>query len=252
MVYNRAMTSVKKIGSKAAALLLLVSSVSVSGLTGCLPAQTEPSPGPDKQSIGTWYGGAMGAGSGAVLGHNLIAAAGPGAWVGLGLGAVFGMMSGLGQDLLEEDMIRRRELEQALREKAWVQEVLAEHYQRRLELHPNRDIFPADLFFDADKTELTAHSQVLVSEIARLSLNRMPWSRIMISSYAMSRDPKSPFAEYLTERRAKAIALQLVRCGIDPRRVVTQAVTTSEPILVDPYDSPGRYNQAIEIVPLDY
>lgn len=221
-------------------------------LASCSAGTTEPVPGPDKQSEGTFSGGAIGAGSGAVLGHNLIAATGPGAWVGLGFGAIFGMLSGLGQDLLEEDKLQRRREEQVLRERAWVQEVLAEHYQRRLELHPNRDLFPADLFFTADGTELTRHSQILVSEIARLSLNRMPWSRIMITSYAMSRDPKSTFAGYLTERRAKAIALQLVRCGIDPRRVVTQAVTTSEPVLVDPFDSPGRYNQAIEIVPIDY
>ena len=112
------------------------------GGIACSPFTTEPVPGPDKQAVGTWTGAATGAGAGAVVGAQVTAAAGPGAWIGAGFGAVFGMFSGLGIDLLEEDQINRQIQEQEMRELSWVHEVLAEHYARRMELHPNRDIFP--------------------------------------------------------------------------------------------------------------
>ena len=78
------------------------------GSFACSPFTTDPVPGPDKQSIGTFGGAATGAGAGAVIGAQLTAATGPGAWVGAGFGALFGMFSGLGLDLLEEDQINRQ------------------------------------------------------------------------------------------------------------------------------------------------
>ncbi len=221
-------------------------------LSGCAPMPSTPKPGPDKQSIGTFYGAAIGATSGAITGAAVGSSTGPGAWVGAGFGAVAGMFKGLGIDLVEEDQIRREEEERNLREIAWVHEVLNEHYARRLELHPNRDIFPADLFFAGDGVKLNDEGQVLARELAYLTKNRMPWSRIVIASYATSADSESSYASFLTERRAQAIATQFVQSGIEARRVLTQAATLSEPVLIDPYDTPGRYRQAIEIIALDH
>lgn len=220
-------------------------------VAGCLPISDNPKPGPDKQSVGTFYGALSGAGSGAVIGAELTAASGPGAMVGAGFGAVFGMLSGLGTDLLEEDTLRREAEARRLRELSWAHEVLGEHYARRLELHPNRDIFPADVFFFGDETRLRQNSAQLVSEIARLSKRQSPWSRILITAYAMSDDPNSEYAHYLARKRANEIALQFIRAGIEPRRVVTNSMVISEPILIDPHDRPLRYAQAIEFVPLN-
>ncbi len=237
-------------------LFLLYSLFLVSLLGGCLPFAPfadEPTPGPDKQSQGTFYGAATGAGSGAVIGAQ-IGSVGltPGATVGASIGAVYGMVAGLGVDALEEDKIRRDLEEKYLRELAWTQEVLTEHYRRRLELHPNRDIFPADLFFEGDSVSLKKDAELLVSELAHLTKHRMPWSRIAIASYVTSADADSDYSKYVTSRRAREIAKHFVRSGFDPRRVVTQPVTMPEAILVDPYDSPHRYRQAIEIIPLDF
>jgi outer membrane protein OmpA-like peptidoglycan-associated protein len=119
-----------------------------------------------------------------------------------------------------------------------------------LELHPNRDIFPADWFFDGDGIKLKPEGYVLTSEIARLQKNRMPWSRLIITAYNTA-PLESKYSEFLTKRRAESIANQMVRSGIEPRRVLTKPVTLEEPVLIDPEDHPSRYRQAIEIIALD-
>lgn len=220
-------------------------------MSSCLPAASKPIPGPDKQSIGTWYGAMVGAGSGAVTGAQLGSGTGPGAWVGAGFGAVYGMFSGLGLDALEEDQLKREDEESYLREVSWVQELLSEHYARRLELHPNRDIFPADWFFEKDSVEVKGDAAALVRELSYLTRRRMPWSRVVIASYVTANEPNSSYAAYLTERRAQNLATEFIRNGMEARRVFTQPLVLPDPILVDPDDSPNRYRQAIEIVALD-
>ena len=235
------------VGVKLLATALLLGGV----LSACTPFSMGPKPGPDKQFSGTLAGAASGAGAGAVLGAQLTSPTGPAAVVGAAFGAVFGMFSGIGVDLIEEnELARLREL-QELREKTWVQEVLTEHYQRRLELHPSRDIYPADWFFSGDSVELRAEAGPLLREIGKLSEERMPWSRMLVAAYATSRDKDSQYSQYLTKKRAEAVAVALVRAGIEPRRVLTQGLTLSEPILIDPDDHRDRYRQAIEIIALD-
>lgn len=222
-----------------------------SAICGCLPIQNTPKPGPDKQSAGTFLGAATGAGAGAVAAAQVSSSAGAGVFVGMGFGAIYGMLTGLGIDALEEDQLRREDERRRIEEVAWAQEVLAEHYQRRMELHPSRDIFPADLFFMGDNTKIRPDAHLLLREIAKLTKNRMPWSRIVVASYATTKGPDETYAKYLTETRAEALAQELVRGGIEPRRVQAQGIPMSEPLLVDPDDSPGRYRQAIEIIAVD-
>lgn len=223
----------------------------VSNFSACVFFSTDPIPGPDKQSVGTWVGAATGAGAGAVTGAQLSAGTGPGAWVGAAFGAVYGMFSGLGVDLLEENQITRElELEEQQR-RAWAQEIFAEHFQRRLELHPSRDIFPADLFFEGDSSQLTPASSYLARELGTLTVARLPWSRIAIAAYTKTSDTESSYAQYLSKKRAEQIALEFVKAGVEPRRIVAQGIPVKEAILIDPDDNPSRYNQAIEIIPLD-
>lgn len=222
------------------------------GLVSCSPFTSQPVPGPDKQFVGTWWGALTGAGAGAVTGFEVSAAAGPGAWIGAGFGSIHGLLSGLGIDLLEENALDQQEEQRRLRELSWVQEVLAEHYSRRMELHPSRDIFPADWFFRSDGVLLTPEGHLLAKEVASLTQRRVPWSRIVVAAYSTSRSKDSAYASHVTRRRAEAIANEFVRAGMEPRRVHARAFTLQEPVLIDPDDYPGRYRQAIEIIPLDY
>lgn len=223
---------------------------SIAGVVGCTPFSSEPIPGPDKQASGTMIGGALGATSGAVIGKQFAEMA-EGAWIGAAFGAAHGLLSGIGIDLLEEEEIRLIEETEKLRRKAWAEYMLSQHYARRLELHPNRDIFPADWFFEGDSAKLTLPAEVLIQEIGILTGRRAPSSRIVVSAYVTSKNKDSEYAKYLTTKRAEAIANEMVRAGVEPRRLLAQGAILTEPVLVDPRDRPNRYLQAIEITAID-
>ena len=224
----------------------------VISLVSCVPFSGQPEPGPDKQASGTIYGAMVGAGSGAVTGAQFTSPAGPGIAVGAGFGAVFGMLSGIGLDILEEDQLFREYELQQIRELSWVQHRLSEHFNRRIELHPTRDIYPADWFFKSGQVKLSYEGKLLAKEIARLTRDRLPWSRIVVASYSKASDEKSSYAQYLNKQRSAALANSFIAAGLPSRRVFSRGVTLDAPILVDPADHPNRYAEAIEILPLDY
>lgn len=226
-------------------IVMVAASVFASGCTG-------PVSGPDKIFEGELQGAVAGAGAGAVTGFQVGAGTGPGALVGAGLGAVAGGIRGLAQDLGEESLLELSAETKQERERAYAQEILSEHYERRLQLHPTRDIYPADLFFCGDDVKLRPEARVLVREIARINANRLPWSRLAITVYSKAANGEpNDYAVKLTERRSEALSNELVRAGIEPRRLEPRAVLVDAPLLIDPADDPARYNQAVEIVPLD-
>lgn len=212
---------------------------------------TTPQPGPDKRAAGMVVGAAVGAGAGAVTGAEVASITGPGALVGAGLGAIAGGIRGLAQDAIEEDLIAISSKLSHETDLARVHDIILSHYERRLELHPSRDIYPADLFFDADKVELMPESVLLAKQIAKLNLYRFPWSRFVIASYVQSADVNSEYAKHLASNRAEALNNIFVESGMNPRRIVSRAIIVPAPILLDPFDRSDRYSQAIEFIPLD-
>ena len=209
----------------------------------------ELKPGPDKQAEGFWQGAILGAGSGAITGLQYSSGAGPGAFIGAGLGAAYGLIAGMGLDAIEERQIKTQEEVDYLKKVTWAQEILSEHYQRRLELHPSRDIFPSDLFFDGDSDKVKGEALVLLEVFADFLKYRKQGSRLMIASYVTSKS--SDYSRYLSGKRAKGIALALVKYGIDPRRLGTRGLVLDAPILIDPDDDPLRFTQAVEFVYID-
>ena len=210
-----------------------------------------PTPGPDKQFEGTFEGAATGAGAGAVTGFQVGAGAGPGALVGAGFGAVAGGIHGFVRDRTEENLLELSMETDKERQRAIAHEIISDQYKRRMELHPTRDIYPADIFFFGDQVRLRGCSKAIVEEIVYLNKTRMPWSRFQIAVYTKSADNKSAYAYHLSEERAKALGNMMVTAGIEPRRIETKAVIVDAPILIDPADDPGRYNQAVEFIPVD-
>lgn len=225
--------------------LLLLSLVAVT--SACTPAY----PGPDKQFGGTLEGAAVGAGTGAVTGFQVGAGTGPGAAVGAGFGAIAGGIQGAVKDTTEEQMLALAAKTREQREIAWAHEILADQYKRRLELHPTREIYPADLFFYGDEAKLRGSAKPLVRELAHLNKQRLPWSRLVVATYARAAGGKSDYARELAEHRAREIVNELVHSGLEPRRLVARGVVVDGPVLVDPDDDPLRYDQAVEIIALD-
>lgn len=217
-------------------------------LSGCA---REAVPGPDKQFGQMVQGAATGAGAGAVTGFQISAATGPGALIGAGVGAISGAIEGSSTDLTEDQQLELQQQIYKAKQVAYAQEVLKEHYRRRAELHPSREIYPADLFFYGDNVTLKPEAKWLIAELAKMNKTRLPYSRLVIAVYSKSKDPDSAYANHLTERRAREIVDAFISNGLEPRRLSTRPEVISEPILIDPLDKADRYNQAIEFIPID-
>lgn len=237
------------VGPWSGSLTVLITGLfSMSIVSGC----TAPRPGPDKQSQGALLGALSGAGTGAITGAHVASATGPGALIGAGFGVIFGGISGAVQDRFEEDLMRVSRDIGREKSRAFAHEVLAQHYERRKDLHPSRDIFPADLFFRPGEVVLRPTALPILEELAAIHRDRFGWSRFQVYSYVKSKDQSSEYGRYLSERRAEELGNHLARFGIEPRRIKVQGVLVSEPILVDPDDAdPLRYGAAIEFSPLD-
>jgi len=179
------------------------------------------------------------------------AGAGPGVAVGVGFGAIAGAIQGLMKDSEEEQEIKTTREINEMKGRVKAQEILARHYKQRMEMHPGRDIYPADIFFQGDSAKMCPTGVAIVQEIARLNEHRLPYSRLVIASYAKAIGTDSTYATHLTERRSREFVNQLVRAGVEPRRLETRAVVIDAPVLLDPLDDPTRYNQAIEIIAID-
>ncbi|MCB0310904.1 MAG: hypothetical protein KDD42_06705 [Bdellovibrionales bacterium] len=216
-----------------------------------LSACAGPQRGPDKQFGQALGSAAVGAGAGAVTGFQISSATGPGAAVGAGLGAVAGGIQGFARDQAEESLLDTAAGTQAQRRVAQAHEVLQEQYRRRLDLHPTREIYPADLFFYGDEAKLRSGARDLLREIASLNKTRLGWSRLAIVSYVRATTKNSRFAQFLAEKRSKEICDALVTSGLEPRRMRARGVVIKGPLLIDPNDNPARFNQAVEIVPMD-
>lgn len=219
---------------------------------GCSAAHNdEPIPGPDKQFSGGLQGAITGAGAGAVTGFQVTAGTGPGAIVGAGFGFIGGAIQGASEDFAEETMIKLKRRANQEERRAWAQRVMEQHFEKRLELHPTRDIFPADLFFDGDGAELNVIGDALLETVGVLNKKRAPWSRLVIATYVKSKAETNTFAEYLAKKRAIEIGDRLIKYGIEPRRIETRPMIVAGPVLIDPKDKPTRYNQAVEIIAAD-
>jgi outer membrane protein OmpA-like peptidoglycan-associated protein len=216
-----------------------------------LGCSSQPVPGPDKLGRDEGIGALEGAGAGMVVGAQVGAGTGPGAAIGAGFGAVAGAIQGLMKDSLEETEMKTEAEIKATRERIVAQDVLAQHYEMRMQMHPGRDIYPADVFFRGDSHKMCPQGIAVVKEIARMNEFRLPYSRLIVASYAKSTNPDSAYVSHLTERRAREFVNQLVRAGVEPRRLETRAVVVDAPVLIDPRDNPTRYNQAIEIIAID-
>lgn len=210
-----------------------------------------PMRGPDKQGIGVSEGSIMGATTGALYGAQVLSVTGQGALVGAGIGAAAGAIQGMAFDSSEEARLRlSKDIAKELK-RAKAQQILGKQYERRLEMHPTREIYPADIFFEGDGVDLTPVAKAIIEELARLHKDRMAWSRLEVRSYVKARDKESSYSKFLGLERAKAIANYLVNRGIEPRRISAKAVLIEDPILLDPFDNLYRYNQAVELIFLD-
>jgi outer membrane protein OmpA-like peptidoglycan-associated protein len=232
-------------------ILLLIALFASTACTKKQMCLTKKCIGKEGAITGKVSGAVLGAGSGAITGFQLGSGSGPGAAVGAGLGALAGGIRGVVHDRNVTNLEKGEEELEREKLRAQAQSAIADLMSYRLSSHPSREIYPADLFFAEDSSKLKPLGKALVSEIYLINKNRLPWSRLGVVSYVKSTNKKSSYSNHLAEKRALAIANELVRSGIEPRRVIASGVVGKDFLIKDANLSQGRYGQAIEIVPLD-
>jgi len=208
-------------------------------------------PGPDKTFSNGATGAVTGGAAGAVTGFQIGSGLGPGAVVGAGLGFAAGAVHGLVRDRQEVQLKNLQNETVEEKRKAIAQKLIMENYERRMRLHPSRDIYPADIFFVGGSATLRSCAKDLIAQIVELNKDRMTWSRFAVTSYVKSLDHTNEYAINLAKDRAISIANELIHKGFDQRRIENRAVLIEAPILIDDNDHPARYNQAIEFIPID-
>jgi outer membrane protein OmpA-like peptidoglycan-associated protein len=162
-----------------------------------------------------------------------------------------GGVRGAVQDAQEEEELRLARVVKQAERRSMAQHVIAEFYNKRLQWHPGRDLYPADVFFEEDKIVLSDNGKAVVDEFGIMNKERFPWSRFGVVVYVKSNQKDSSYAKYIADHRALGIANRLIRAGLEPRRVEAHGVAVSQEVFRDPDEIGQRYAQAVEFIPLD-
>jgi outer membrane protein OmpA-like peptidoglycan-associated protein len=207
----------KKILFIAIGLLMCVSLFSCAGMQ-------------NKQQQGTAGGAAIGAGVGAILGQ-VIGRDTKGTLIGAGIGAALGGIAGnqIGRymDLQEQDLrnaIAASESASIQRE----QDIL-------------RATFKGEAYFDYDSSQLKPGAY---AELRRISdvLAKYPQTTLEVGGHTDTRGSES-YNQALSERRARAVADELIRNGIPAQRIRIVGYGETRPI-----SSNDATNRRVEIL----
>ena len=102
------------------------------------------------------------------------------------------------------------------------------------------------VFFDWDKADLTARAREIIAEAAQ-NARRVQSTRIEVAGHA-DRSGSPQYNQRLSQRRADAVAAELVSRGIDRSEVVVTAFGESRPLVQTADGAREPQNRRVEIV----
>lgn len=221
------------------AALLMVSAQ----LIGC----GAPQPGPDKTVGGAILGAGWGAGTGAVIGHQ-ISYAGEGAAVGAGFGLVSGAITGYGYDTAERNQIENREALASLRlqNSANARQLakLQSDYDKAIATALEGGIY--QVYFDPDQTNLRLGAVANLEAVTE-SLKSSPRA-LKISISGHSDDAGKPeYNERLAEARARTVAAYMASRGISMDQIKVASYGSSRPIASNATETGRQMNRRVDI-----
>lgn len=212
-------------------------------------ASCGPTHGPDKSAAGTLAGATWGAGSGAIIGHQ-VNALGPGAAVGAGLGAAAGLMTGAGLDIQEHTLLETQVELDAL--KARVKENQQTLAQLQQKLDSRRQSLATTLtservFFDTDITSLRAGAAAQLQRFAEYIKQNPYLGHIEVHGYTdIGRDAESE--NKTSEERARAVAACLISNGISADQISVVPHGSKEPLASNSSEAGRQLNRRVDII----
>lgn len=212
------------------------------GLSGCANQY-------NRATTGALTGSALGAGLGAIIGSTT-GHAGPGIAIGAAAGALGGALLGNSFDSNDRESARVRDrLDRQQREIDDNERLLRELRERGADARMTKRgvvVNLPDVLFGFDRAELTPDSHSIVREISSV-LKKHPNTEISVEGHtdAVGSDA---YNDRLSERRARAVASELDRSGVDGRRIRTRGFGESRPIASNNTAVGRERNRRVEVV----
>lgn len=196
------------------------------GLIGCAAYDHQ-----NRTTKGAVVGTATGAAAGSAIGA--IVGGGEGAWKGAAIGAVVGGLSGgaIGGYLD--------------RQAAEMESILAEQDRLRREQENLYVTMASDVLFDSGQAYLQPGARDKLRELAGV-LNRYPRTNLSIVGHTDSRGTEQSNYD-LSQRRAQAVAAELIADGVSPSRISTRGEGESRPVATNETPAGRALNRRVEI-----
>ena len=102
-----------------------------------------------------------------------------------------------------------------------------------------------DVLFDFDRADLKSNSRDSITTLANY-LIKNPDRKVIVEGYTDSKGSAS-YNQNLSERRANAVKMALVRAGVDPSRIVTQGYGKEYPVADNNSNSGRAQNRRVEV-----
>ncbi|HXG53336.1 MAG TPA: OmpA family protein [candidate division Zixibacteria bacterium] len=228
---------------RTAGTALLAAALVVSGCAGGGLTTREKAAG-----IGALGGAAAGGIIGAAVGR-------PGA------GAAIGGALGLGTGALIGDQLQGQEMKQAEQQKAIEQQraeiarnqaLIEELKKRNIEARETSRGVMVNLpsvNFRFDSAELTPEGRERVSQIAGIVKRDAPDRRLSVEGHASRESAaQEAYNQRLSERRAQTVADALEQYGVDGRRLSVRGLGTRSPIASNDTEEGRRQNRRVEVI----
>jgi outer membrane protein OmpA-like peptidoglycan-associated protein len=233
--------SIRRNAGRAGALF--ISLVLINGCSGGSLTTREKGAG-----IGALGGAAAGGIIGAAVGRPGVGAAVGGA-LGLGTGALIGdQLQGQENKQAEQQKAIDQQRVEMEKNRALIEELKKRNIEAR-ETSRGVMVNLPSVNFEFDSADLTRDGRGRVDQIASIIKREAPNRRITVEGHA-SRESAAAEAhnQRLSERRASVVASELERSGIDSRNVSSRGLGTRSPIASNDSESGRQQNRRVEVI----
>ena len=198
--------------------------------------------------IGALGGAAAGGIIGAAVGHPGAGAAIGGA-LGLGTGALIGdQLQGQEQKQAEQQKAIDQQRAEITRNQALIEELKKRNIEAR-ETSRGVMVNLPNVNFQFDSAELTPDGGDRVNQIASIIRREVPDRRISVEGHASRESAaQEAYNQRLSERRATAVADALERDGINSTRITSRGLGTRSPIASNATEEGRRQNRRVEVI----
>ena len=211
---------------------------------------SNPQPGPDKTIGGAVLGAAWGAGTGAVVGHQVeeFSRTGEGVAIGSGIGFFSGAMTGLGYDLVEDTQIEHAQQLEALQVQNAANRQEIANIQRRLDVLAMKDVPSSvyEVYFDEDSTSLRAGSIANLDNIAD-AVKLAPNARYINIDGHSDDSGDIENSEKLSEARARAVSSYLASQGVAMDQIRINAYGSKRPVASNNTAEGRQLNRRVDV-----